>query len=72
MGLSVRRRPSVSSGLAALIGQLTTGFFHAGCAVTLQRLYCLLVMEISSCYAHILGVTANPDGPWTRSRSGTS
>jgi putative transposase len=44
---------------------LATDFFHVDCAVTLQRLYCLFVIEAGSRCAHVLGVTANRDGPWT-------
>ena len=43
---------------------LAADFFHADCAVTLQRLYCFFVIELGSRYVHILSVSANPDGPW--------
>jgi putative transposase len=44
---------------------LAADFFHVDCAMTLQPMYCLFVIEAGSRYLHILGVTAHPDGPWT-------
>jgi hypothetical protein len=44
---------------------LAADLSHVDCVVTLQRLYCLFVIEVGSRYVHILGVTANPDGRWT-------
>jgi putative transposase len=44
---------------------LAADFFHVDCALTLQRLYCLFVIETGSRYVHILGITANLDDPWT-------
>jgi transposase InsO family protein len=44
---------------------LAVDFFHVDCAATLQCLYCFFVIEVGSRCVHILGVTANPDGPWT-------
>ena len=44
---------------------LAADFFHVDCALTLQRLYCLFVIEVGSRYVRVLGVTAHPDGPRT-------
>jgi putative transposase len=44
---------------------LACDFFQVDCAVTLKRIYAFFVLEVGSRYVHILGTTANPDGPWT-------
>jgi transposase InsO family protein len=44
---------------------LACDFFHAGCAVTLRRIYVFLVIEVGTRHVHVLGVTVHPDGAWT-------
>jgi hypothetical protein len=55
----------VSRGQGLQAATMLAADFHVDCAVTLQRLYCLFVIEVGSRYLHVLGVTANPDGSWT-------
>ena len=44
---------------------LACDFFHVDCALTLQRIYVLFVLEVPNRFVHLLGTTTNPDGQWT-------
>jgi putative transposase len=46
---------------------LAVGFFGVD-TVTLRRIYVFLALEIETRYLHMLGVTTNPNGPWTTQR----
>jgi transposase len=58
----LRRRRSKPGKVKAM---LACDFLHVDCALTLKRLYVFFVLEVGDRYVHILGITANPDGPWT-------
>jgi putative transposase len=47
------------------VTMLACDFFTVDCAITLNRVYVFFVMAVGSRYVHLLGVTTNPDGPWT-------
>jgi putative transposase len=41
------------------------GLLPRGLRRDTQRIYVLFALEVSSRYVHILGLTTNPNGPWT-------
>jgi putative transposase len=60
-----RGRPAWRQFLRTRAATLACGFVHAGCAVTLRRLYVFLVIEAGARRVHVLGVTAHPGGART-------
>ena len=56
---------------AQALTMLACNFFHIDCAVTLNRIYALFVLEVEARTVHLLGTTTNPDrtvdGPPSRS-----
>ncbi|MEV0975064.1 hypothetical protein [Microtetraspora glauca] len=59
-----RMGPTWSEFLRAqAAGILACDFFHCD-TVLLKRLYCLVVMEMSTWRVHLLGVTDHPTGKW--------
>ena len=42
---------------------LARDFFTVECAVTLRHLYVFFVLEVGTCYVHVLGVSAHPMAP---------
>jgi putative transposase len=44
---------------------LAGDFFPVDCAVTLQRIYVLFVLEVGNRSVHVRGATPNPDGQLT-------
>ncbi|MER6765106.1 integrase core domain-containing protein [Amycolatopsis sp. NPDC000673] len=44
---------------------LACGFFHVDCALALERVCVLFVVEVGGRCVHVLGTTTDPDGGWT-------